>query len=350
MKPSLLPTLAVLLLAGACGLERIELRPRSGVDPATAAETSRAPDLESREWVGEGPEPVEPSELVSTPNDGNELPRPFDLLPYPEGPAPTASGSGCSKIDLLFVLDNSLSMIEAQSQLAAAFPGLRQALEQSANVSDLHVLVTDTDDGDGIGLQLGSDTCEDTLGAGKRRSSARSECGIAGPERYLTSAQPEIDAAFACLADVGASGDFAEQPMAAMTGAVSAALNVEGGCNAGFLRDDALLVVTIVTDEDDRLSSGAAEEWRQSLLDAKSGDDAAVVVLGLLGDNNVEGGLLGGPCSAIGADGTPELQRFSQLMQHGALGSVCALDYTPFFEGAVSTIQAACGALVAPSP
>ena len=75
---------------------------------------------------------------------------------------------------------------------------------------------------------------------------------------------------------------------------------------------------------------------------------ARMVVFGLVGDNNIDGGLPGGPCSLLGADGTPELQRFVQLNRHHALASVCAASYQPFFEQSTSIVDAACSAFVAP--
>jgi hypothetical protein len=103
-------------------------------------------------------------------------------------------------------------------------------------------------------------------------------------------------------------------------------LNAPGGCNEGFSRDDAILVVTFIIDEDDNRSPGTPAGWRQQLIDAKGGDEEAVVMLGLVGDNNIESGLEGGPCGLLGADSAPRLQQFVQSLPHRSLGSVCAAD------------------------
>lgn len=337
MKPSSLPTLCLLLLASACGVEHIELRPRAG-EPGAEAPSEPAP-------LPDDVEAPPPDDSVSAIDE-----RPmFGDITNPDPPDTPALASGCSKLDLLFVLDNSFSMLDAQSKVAAAFPSLISALGQTAAGADLHVMVTDSDDSDGIGIPfLGGGECEDVLGAGKRTSSADTDCGLPESESFISSAQPELDAAFDCVADVGAFGDFGEQPMDALLGAISPGLNDPGGCNAGFLRRDAVLVTIVVTDEDDQLSSGDATVWHQALLDAKGGNEDGVVVLGLVGDNNVDGGLPGGPCSLIGADGTPELQRFVQLNRHHALASVCAADYSPFFEQSASIVDTACNAFVPP--
>jgi hypothetical protein len=57
------------------------------------------------------------------------------------------------------------------------------------------------------------------------------------------------------------------------------ALNGPGGCNDGFLRDDALLMVTFISGGYDYESEGSPKVWAQAVLDAKHGDPRAVVML-----------------------------------------------------------------------
>jgi hypothetical protein len=64
---------------------------------------------------------------------------------------------------------------------------------------------------------------------------------------------------------------------------------VPGGCNEGFLRPDAILVVTLISDEDDMYSEGDPDTWKQALLTAKADDEEAIVMLGLLGDTGQPG-------------------------------------------------------------
>lgn len=88
-------------------------------------------------------------------------------------------------------------------------------------------------------------------------------------ERVAT-VSPDLAGAFECAALVGAGGDGNERPMDAMIQAVGP-LNQAGECNAGFIRDDAILVVTFITDESEDESGGTPASWKQALLDAKSG-------------------------------------------------------------------------------
>jgi hypothetical protein len=76
----------------------------------------------------------------------------------------------------------------------------------------------------------------------------------------------------------------------ALVAAVSPKFNAfepaPGGCNAGFLRDDALLVLTMIGPEDNPGAGtpkmGPWQEWRQAVVDAKHGDLNAIVALGII--------------------------------------------------------------------
>jgi len=340
-------------LASAC-VQVFDLEPVGGDGVVAVAPVESAPSSPPSELHGTAAEQLSPPEVSGAPTPATSD-SPDEVLWPGEAELPVAPDAGiaapvgCNKIDFLFVIDNSLSMLQEQSNLTASFPGFMQVVGETVQATDHHVMVIDTDGWDGEGTQASSEVCDDTLGAGKRASSGGSDCGIVGAQRYIELGQPDLETTFACLGKVGTFGDFGEQPMDAMLRAVSASENAATGCNAGFLRDDAILVVVLVTDEDDTRSAGRAEAWRQALLDAKSGDERAVVVLGFVGDDNVEGGLPGGPCPLLSVSfGAPELQRFVQSLPLGSLASVCADNYAPFFEQAVSSIRNACDEFSAP--
>ena len=42
------------------------------------------------------------------------------------------------------------------------------------------------------------------------------------------------------------------------------------------------------------------------------------------------------------AEPAPRLREFTQSFGYGSVGPVCAADYAPFFEAAVSVIESAC--------
>jgi hypothetical protein len=328
------------------------------------------------------PEPLSP-EAPSLEPDGLAP----DALPTDALPAGGAPALGCPSVDFLFVVDNSRSMQEEQDNLARSFPGFIDVVQNQLRTRDHHVMVVDTDaSGGAAGLSdisgllggaiscrpapaccrlacgLGNipfvnvdscndltceqvraapepDACEGALGAGKRLDPDGSECGVPGSERYLSDS-PGLPEAFSCVARVGTFGDGDEQPMGALLEAVGRQQSGSDGCNAGFLRDDAVLVVTIISDEDDESSPEGPAAWREALLRAKSDNPAGIVVLGLIGDD-AAGELPGSACGDE-AQPAPRLREFVQSFPFGSLGSVCAADYAPFFERAVSVIDDAC--------
>ncbi len=290
------------------------------------------------------------------------------------------NGVGCAKADFLFVIDNSGSMADEQDNLIASFPGFIDTIQQTLMAEDYHVMVVDTDAGGGgsssitcingdcscspspgcceqicNGLStscngvpcgmLPGDECDRTLGAGKIFREDGMQC-LDAPPRYMTDGDAMLGGDFSCVAEVGTYGDGNEQPMAAILAATGDAMTGMGACNEGFLRDDAILVVTFITDEEDvEKSPGDPASWYADLVAIKNGDPSAIVVLGLIGDTGQPGAVCQ-PFDDEGVNGAEDGVRLRQYVQlfgdHGVLGSVCAADYAPFFTDAVGIIDLAC--------
>lgn len=295
-----------------------------------------------------------------------------------EGASAEAGDTGCKKVDFLFVVDSSGSMQDEQQNLANSFPGFIDVIEQETMVDDFHIMAVDTDaagllecaiicgllpDCNGIPCdQIPQETaCDATLGAGRRMSAFGQDCGVGGDARYIVSGQADLSATFSCTAQVGTNGSGDEMAIEAMTAAVGEQLNGAGGCNEGFLREDAILVVTLITDESNRAfgqdadnetpSPGTPDGWYESLVARKAGNDAAIVVLGLVGDNDQPDAICGDLDlnTSTGAEPAPDLRQFVEMFgDNGVVGSVCSPDYAPFFSSAVSVIQSACDDFVPP--
>jgi len=281
----------------------------------------------------------------------------------------------CDKIDLVFVVDNSASMFDEQQSLLVSFPSFIDEIEEVLAGDDYQVMVIDTDVGEGGGcyeaiynsfdcnLWCGANCaagcncecnsepcapfsdipCDARLGAGRVADSTGVSCNLPG-RRYLLSTDPELDATFQCMASVGIEGEPNERPMQALSVALGE-LAEPGGCNEGFLRDDALLVVTLVTDEDDVLASlGDPADWKAALVDLKGGHEGSVVALGLLGDSDLPGAV----CAPFdgtdnsGASPAPRLREWTESFPFGFWASVCEPDYVPLFRDAIETIDTAC--------
>jgi hypothetical protein len=291
---------------------------------------------------------------VETQDTGDKL----DVLD--ESDLPTGDGEGCEKIDFLFVIDSSGSMADNQANLIASFPGLVAAMMDNVAADDWHVMVVDSDgqwggtDCANACMSLGlcpddatfpcdvppPELCDISVGAGQvgpvGEAASNEDCALAGGARYIQSSEPDLLDAFSCIAKVGVDGSDSERPMDALVSAVGPEHGEPGGCNEGFVRDDAILVITIITDEPDDHSPGDPADWADAVIAAKGGVPESVVVLGLLPDGDLGMPLCGEATLA------PRITEFLQLFDSSSRASICEPDYSPFFTEAVSVISEAC--------
>lgn len=292
-------------------------------------------------------------------NPESETGEKLDLLG--ESDMPIDEEGGCEKIDFLFVIDSSGSMADKQANLIASFPGLVAAMMQNVPAEDWHVMVVDTDgqwggtDCANACMSLGvcpdepsfpcdsppPQLCDISIGAGQvapmGEAASNEDCALAGDARYIQASEPDLLDAFSCIAKVGVDGSDSERPMDALVHAVGPEHGEPGGCNEGFVRDDAILVVTIITDEPDDLSQGEPADWADALIAAKGGVPESVVVLGLVADGDLDMPLCG--AEAVMA---PRIVEFLQLFESSSRASICEPDYSPFFTDAVEVISVAC--------
>jgi hypothetical protein len=237
-----------------------------------------------------------------------------------------------NEVDVLFVVDNSNSMGEEQSVLAAEMEVLtRELLAPSGPgipaVEDLHVGVVTTDMGTrGHEIQ----TCSDPIygddgvlqntgriaGCDERYDAAdctRDECpwllhSEDRPDDGSVEGDPPIWEDFRCIATLGTDGCGFEQQLEASY----AALVIQTGRgmpNEGFLREGSVLVVIYVTDEDDCSTDNAdlfdpsrddlgalnvrcalhpeelrpVSRYRDAFVDLRDGDADRVVVAAITG-------------------------------------------------------------------
>jgi len=199
-------------------------------------------------------------------------------------------------VDVLLVVDDSESMETYQKALGQAFPGMYRALQSTIGVEpDLHLGVVTTDlgmgsyttvggcrtvggDGGRLGTAGGNDVAVGCLIGGAHymidaapvgcnvvyhsdRSCGANDCGqddcsgepgaalvedsVSGCPR-CRNFTGGADEAFACLAQVGIDGCGFEQPLEAARKALD-----DNSYNEGFLREDSILVLIFLTDEDD---------------------------------------------------------------------------------------------------
>jgi hypothetical protein len=187
-------------------------------------------------------DPANPANPGATPPVGDGGP-PGAFTPTGDG-APLPANTGCEKMDIVFVIDDSGSMEEEQSNLASNFPKFVSVLDAIKTGSgaqlDYRVAVTTTGKTYSLSV-LGIPVPPEKGDDGKFRNN----CG--GPKRWLD--RSEAAASFPCRARVGTNGPSEEMPLECMK--LALVDRMADNTNAGFLRDDALLAVVFLTDEDD---------------------------------------------------------------------------------------------------
>jgi hypothetical protein len=221
----------------------------------------------------------------------------------------------CNIVDLVFTLDGSGSMApERQAMREDVFPAFAQQL----------INIGDGLDDYRVGV---ADACAEKANF-HTRGEMVADCQFASGQSYMTSDSPNLLQEFECVGDIYV-GDFTEnggdgpcdgnvktdgydddeQPASA----AAAALEEAGatGLNAGFLRENALLVVVGITDEDEQpnpnTSDGPQEIYNR--LVAIKGDVKKMVFLG------IGGGAGGCSSNAYGNNGALHAQRLEATTQ-----------------------------------
>lgn len=269
--------------------------------------------------------------------------------------------AGCKgKIDFLFVISREGVMRDVQTRLIDAFPKFINTIQSVFEDFDYHIMVVDSDEYWGVStcddecgdpgsctlwpeypcdkLDLGTQ-CDKMIGAGNVFSlgyyAYNEPCTIAGGKRYLTPDQPDLQETFKCIAQVGTGGRG--RIGEALAAAMSTQLGGIGGCNDGFLRKDALLMVTMIGSWDHvdspKYSEGTPEEWASAVVNAKGGDLKSIVMLDI------------GDPSFPWQD---RIWKLTQMFEYGLVTDLLALDYGPAFEEASALVETACAGFVPP--
>jgi hypothetical protein len=245
---------------------------------------------------------------------------------------PGVPADPCVGLDLVFVVNNTQTMMEEQLRLQTA-AGLfveKLAEELPDVMANSHIGVLTTDD--------------------HRFVATTSACDVpyASGTSYITFGETMSDE-LGCSLEVGIGGDPDERPAQMLLGALADEMRMPGAFHHGFVRDEALLVVVIATDEDDRPdpltgwgSEGAPADWVDALVSIKGGHERNVVVLSLVGTPKPNA------CPDYqwnGHDGAEIATRiidFTESFSHGAVGDLCALEYASYFLAQVPSVAAAC--------
>lgn len=227
----------------------------------------------------------------------------------------TYSQQAASKIDVLWVVDNSGSMLPRQQNLARNFSSFIDVFRK--NSVDFRIAVTTTD------------------------IFAKPKGALRGNPAILTPTTPNLVQAFQNNINVGADGSPYEAGLEAAVNALDARGEVnkpeleklqscKDACatdakpfdcidrchdasNIQFLRPDAFLYIIFVTDEEDQSAADVRYFWRRFETANGVGNDGTVTTAAIIGDYPSNG------CGAIPGE---RYLRLTELTG-GELGSIC---------------------------
>lgn len=268
---------------------------------------------------------------------------------------PTGGGGGgggggdeerCEKIDILFVVDDSGSMAQEQANLGMNFPGFIDVIQDSGLDYRVAVTTTGVDYTYFISTPIGNIESEQD---GGDNGAMRMNGACQMSRRWIEQADSDPAGTFACVANVGTTGPADEMPLAAMRMALED--RMQDGTNQGWRRDDALLAIVFLTDENDcsyeqAVTLGFTETLCNSqmepvanyvaFLDQYTGDRARWAAAAIAGDAD---------CSSDFGD-ADYAERLDQFIQqtgaNGVLSSICSGDLTTGLADALAVFSSAC--------
>jgi hypothetical protein len=305
--------------------------------------------------VGGDAGPTDPSNTGTTIIGGSDV----------DGGAVNVQEGACTKIDFLFVVDDSGSMSEEQQNLGTNFPRFVQAIEAFRNKTGqaldyrlavtttgiTHTITINTPTPPGFPFPIPPQTINERGLDGALVQ--KSTCGMS--RRWFQKGDANLPSNFACAAKVGTNGPAFEMHLEGLKRALVD--RVQDGTNAGFLRDDALLAVVFLTDEDDcstPLASFEAQNdscvppppglvsipsYLQVLDTAKGG--------GSSGRSRWASAVIAGPNDCDSNFGsartaTRMLEFVRQAGSNAVFSSICSGDLSGALTQALGTFQAAC--------
>jgi len=197
--------------------------------------------------------------------------------------------AGDLMVDILWVIDNSASMIDEQAALPQLAGPFIDALDQLG--LDYHLAVATTD----------MNTFQ-------------------GPESIMDASTPLLVESLEIAVTAGNTGSGQSQGFKYGYEAISPPLAMPGGPNHGFLRDEAGLRVVFVSDDDDQ-SPDTEQNYLAMFQSLKSHPDH-LVISGITGQ-------------AAGCPNTQPAPRYEWTIaaSGGVSGCICDADWTPIAEG-----------------
>jgi len=248
------------------------------------------------------------------------------------GTNPDDQEMGCQKVDVVFSVDNSGSMqeeiAEMQGAVFDAFPDALLAV--NGGLLDFQLAVIDA--------------CNNP--ANFHNHGTPGDCNFANGANYMVSSNPELASEYACVMQLDTSGwnDQAdacsgqnddEAPANTAADAVSA----DNKANVGFVRNDAVLLIVAMTDEDEKpVPDASAQEIADKIIAGAGGSIDDVVFLAIAGGSDCDG-----PYGS--AEDAAFLREVAQIFvdaDRGIFWDLCTGDIPAAFEAVVDVVDVAC--------
>ena len=325
-----IPIWPLLLVLAACTSEP-QTEPLVPEDPPPEPSSSSTTDPEQPE-----PPTTDASEDTEDTEDPT-FPR-WDFPPIPD--APGNEDTGCQKVDVIMAVDNSGSgaaVIDVlQGPVFDALPETLLAINDGIEDFQLAVI----------------DACPKPAYFHDEGSSGF--CDFSTGKNYMSSGSPDLAEEFACVstfdtdgysmapdACVDAGNLYDDDEQAGLTAAEAVSQAALDEANDGFLRDDAILFVITITDEDEALvDTNNVQQIYDKLVEAKGGNKDAIAYLGVAGDSYCEG-----PYGwAIDAVNAKALAGLFEADGNGMFWDICGGNLEEAFEMAIEQfVDEVCG-------
>lgn len=183
------------------------------------------------------------------------------------------------QVDILFVTDNSESMLAAQTNLVKNMEGFTAGILKNKMI-DYQIGVISVWDSSAAYAK----NKKDTYDIGDLRLIKNSKSQVATNRRFVAKSDnnpsliaPTLNIGIAPLAQGGPENEEIFSPLSAAIKKTG-----RGAVNEGFFRPNAQLVVVLLTDADDSSENITAEAMAQELIALKGGNGHKVAVYGVL--------------------------------------------------------------------
>lgn len=198
---------------------------------------------------------------------------------------PPGSGEQCKRIDVVFAIDGSPSMLEEQKSMTEIIGGFAaELIKVGPQVKDFRIAVTDACPYPAVFHDFG-----------RRSDGTIGDCMFEGGHRWMESTSKKLVGEFECAGQLPTvvdpkygcmifpRGPHDEQPTSTAAECLEPPASAPGGPNEGFLRDDAVLVVVALTDEDEQPNPDRSAKAIFDRLVKIKGDAKKIVFLGIGG-------------------------------------------------------------------